>query len=137
MSCMKVSRWLHTRFRVNELEPSLHFYTKVLGLKEVSRSQSPRGSTLVFLQPSGGGEMLELCHFPSSGPVQVPPDLVHIAFEVEDLDIFGKHAASHGYPWSDGPTRTTEGTRFAFLDAPEGYEVEIIERAGKSGKTAG
>jgi len=78
--------------------------------------------------------MLELCHFPSSGAVQVPPDLVHIAFEVDDLDIFGKHAASLGYGWSDGPTRTDEGTRFAFLDAPEGYEVEIIERAKKSGK---
>lgn len=133
MSGMKVSRWLHTRFRVNDLESSLRFYTQVLGLKEISRSTSPRGSTLVFLQPSGGGEMLELCHFPASGPVQVPPDLVHIALEVDDLDAFGKHAASLGYPWSDGPTRTGRGTRFAFLDAPEGYEVEIIESAGKSG----
>ncbi|NBQ55847.1 MAG: hypothetical protein EBU36_04245 [Verrucomicrobia bacterium] len=57
---MKVTRWLHTRFRVNDLERSLLFYTEVLGLKEISRSSSPRGSTLVFLQPSGGGEMLEL-----------------------------------------------------------------------------
>ena len=131
---MKVSHWLHTRFRVNNLEPSLRFYTQILGLKEISRSTSPRGSTLVFLQPSGGGEMLELCHFPSSGSVQVPPDLMHIAFEVDDLDAFGRHAASLGYPWSDGPTGTDDGTRFAFLDAPEGYEVEIIERARKSGK---
>lgn len=78
--------------------------------------------------------MLELCHYPSSGTVQVPPDLIHIALEVDDLDAFGKHAAALGYPWSDGPTTTESGTRFAFLDAPEGYEVEIIERAGKSGK---
>ncbi len=133
---MKVSRWLHTRFRVTDLEASLRFYSQVLGLKEISRSTSPRGSTLIFLQPSGGGEMLELCHFSSSGPVQVPPDLIHIAFEVDDLDAFGKHAESLGYSWSDGPTTTEEGTRFAFLDAPEGYEVEIIERAGKSGKNS-
>lgn len=131
---MKVGRWLHTRLRVSDLDRSLRFYTEVLGLKEISRSSSPRGSTLVFLQPHVGGEMLELCHFPSSGPVEVPPDLAHIAFEVDDLEAFGRHAASLGYPWSDGPTRTDRGTRFAFLDAPEGYEVEIIERAGKSGK---
>lgn len=133
---MKVGRWLHTRFRVNDLDRSLRFYTEVLGMKEISRSTSPRGSTLVFLQPAPGGEMLELCHFPSSGPVQVPPDLVHIALEVEDLDAFGQHAAALGYPWSDGPTLTGRGTRFAFLDAPEGYEVEIIERPGKSGKNS-
>ncbi|NDC80457.1 MAG: VOC family protein [Verrucomicrobia bacterium] len=131
---MKVGHWLHTRFRINDLESSLHFYTRVLGMREVSRSTSPRGSTLVFLQPTVGGEMLELCHFPSSGPVQVPADLVHIALEVNDLDAFGRHAASLGYPWSDGPTITESGTRFAFLDAPEGYEVEIIERQRPSGK---
>ena len=78
--------------------------------------------------------MLELCHFPSSGDVRVPPDLVHIAFEVANLDAFGRHAASMGYPWSEGPTRTESGTRFAFLDAPEGYEVEIIERGHGSDK---
>ncbi|NBU68111.1 MAG: VOC family protein, partial [Verrucomicrobia bacterium] len=48
--------------------------------------------------------------------------------EVEDLDTFGKHATALGYPWTDGPTATSRGTRFAFLDAPEGYEVEIIEK---------
>lgn len=133
---MKVGRWLHTRFRVNDLDRSLRFYTEVMGLREISRSSSPRGSTLVFLQPATGGEMLELCHFPSSGPVAVPPDLVHIAFEVDDLEAFGRHAASLGYAWSDGPTRTDRGTRFAFLDAPEGYEVEIIESDGKSGKNS-
>ena len=78
--------------------------------------------------------MLELCHFPSSGPVEVPPDLLHIAFEVDDLDTFGKRASTLGYPWSDGPTVTENGVPFAFLDAPEGYEVEIIERMEKSGK---
>ena len=133
---MKVGRWLHTRFRVSDLDSSLRFYTQVLGMREVSRSTSPRGSTLVFLQPSVGGEMLELCHFPSSGPVRVPADLVHIALEVDDLEAFGRHAASLGYPWSDGPTVTESGTRFAFLDAPEGYEVEIIERNRQSGKNS-
>jgi lactoylglutathione lyase len=78
--------------------------------------------------------MLELCHYPSSGSVHVPADLIHVALEVDDLDAFGKHASSLGYPWSDGPTVTESGTRFAFLDAPEGYEVEIIERIRKSGK---
>ena len=125
---MNVGRWLHTRFRIQDLEKNLHFYKAVLGLREVSRSTSPRGSTLVFLQSEAGGEMLELCQYPASGPVQCPADLVHLAFEVKDLDAFGKHAAGLGYPWTDGPTKTSTGSRFAFLDAPEGYEVEILEK---------
>jgi lactoylglutathione lyase len=51
-----------------------------------------------------------------------------LAFEVDDLDAFGRHATEQGYPWSDGPSTTAAGSRFAFLDAPEGYEIEIIEK---------
>ena len=125
---MKVGRWLHTRLRVENLPQARQFFQKVLGLVPISESVSPRGSSLVFLQPSSGGEMLELCHFPASGLVKVPPDLIHLAFEVDDLDAFGRHATEHGYPWSDGPSTTAGGSRFAFLDAPEGYEIEIIEK---------
>ncbi|NDB95150.1 MAG: VOC family protein [Verrucomicrobia bacterium] len=129
---MKVGRWLHTRFRVENLEKSLDFYQKVLGLRKISESTSPRGSRLVFLQPEAGGEMLELCHYPRSGSVQVPQDLTHIAFEVENLESFGQHASQLGYPWSDGPHEGSNGSRFAFLDAPEGYEVEIIQKGHPS-----
>ena len=126
---MNVGRWLHTRLRVENLEKSVDFYRDVLGLKQISRSTSPRGSTLVFLQSEAGGECLELCHYPKAGPVKVPADLMHLAFEVEDLESFGRYATAKGYPWSDGPTRTQDGERFAFLDAPEGYEIEIMQKA--------
>lgn len=126
---MNVGRWLHTRLRVENLEKSIDFYRDVLGLKQISRSTSPRGSTLVFLQSEAGGECLELCHYPKAGPVKVPADLMHLAFEVEDLEAFGRHATAKGYPWSDGPTQTQDGEHFAFLDAPEGYEIEIMQKA--------
>ncbi|VVM07346.1 lactoylglutathione lyase [Methylacidimicrobium cyclopophantes] len=125
---MKVRRFLHTRYRVNDLEKAVAFFTDLLGLEEVSRSTSPRGSTLVFLKAAESEELLEICHYPASGPVAVPPDLTHLAFEVEDLEAFGRQAAEKGYPFSDGPTTSRSGTRFAFLDGPEGYEIELIER---------
>jgi len=50
---------------------------------------------------------------------------------VDDLDEFGKKAAAKGYPLSDGPHSTGSG-RIAFIDAPEGYEIELIERGAKS-----
>jgi lactoylglutathione lyase len=52
--------------------------------------------------------------------------VTHLAFEVEDLEKFALHAAAHGYPLSDGPTESSSGV-FAFIDAPEGYEIELIQ----------
>ena len=124
---MKVRKLLHTRYRLNDLEKSVKFYKDVLGLEEVRRHKSPRGSELVFLKAPGSEETIELCYFPSSGPVQVQPDLTHLAFEVDSLEEFGKHLAAHGLKYSDGPTMKETGGGFAFIDAPEGYEVELIQ----------
>ena len=85
---MPVTKLLHTRYRLNDLERSVRFYREVLGLEEVRRHKSPRGSELVFLKAPQSEETIELCHFPSSGPVQVQPDLTHLAFEVESLEEF-------------------------------------------------
>lgn len=112
--------------RVADMERSVHFYTEVLGLEVISRHRSPRGSELVFLKVPGSEEEIELCAFPASGPVRVPEDLVHLAFEVEDLDTTLTRLRELGVPVTDGPTDSRSG-RFCFIDAPEGYEVELIE----------
>ena len=82
---MGVSKLLHTRYRLNDLERSVLFYKEVLGLEEVRRHKSPRGSELVFLKAPESEETIELCHFPSSGPVEVQADLTHLAFEVSSF----------------------------------------------------
>ncbi len=123
-----VTKLLHTRYRVTDLEKTVAFYCEVIGLEEVDRKVSPRGSKLVFLKAPQSEELIEICEFAESGPVIVGPDLTHLAFEVDDLEVFAKHAASKGHPLSDGPTKTSMGSIIAFVDAPEGYEVEIIQR---------
>jgi lactoylglutathione lyase len=120
---------LHTRYRVDDLERTVKFYKDVLGLEETRRHKSPRGSELVFLKAPGSEELIELCSFPASGPVQVQPDLTHLAFEVESLEAFGKHLAKMGLKYSDGPHVKPGGGGIAFIDAPEGYEIELIEMA--------
>jgi len=124
-----VRKLLHTRFRVTDLDRTISFYKDVLGLEEVRRSRSGRGSELVFLKAPESEELIEICKFDESGPVQVGPDLTHLAFEVDDLEAFARHAASLGYPLSDGPHKSSGGSVIAFIDAPEGYEVELIQHA--------
>ncbi len=119
---------LHTRYRVNDLERSVRFYREILGLEEIRRHKSPRGSELVFLKAPESEETIELCHFPESGPVQVQPDLTHLAFQVDSLEAFGRHIAQHGVKFSDGPHLKPDGHGIAFVDAPEGYEIELIQR---------
>ncbi|MDR2863507.1 MAG: VOC family protein [Puniceicoccales bacterium] len=122
-----IQKLLHTRMRVDDLERTVNFYKTILGLEEVERETSPRGSQLVFLRTPGSEELLEITYYPHSGPVHVQPDLMHLAFAVEDLAAFEAHLKANGLAFSDGPHRTAHGQRIAFIDAPEGYEVELIE----------
>jgi lactoylglutathione lyase len=123
-----IKKLLHTRYRVHDLEKTVSFYRDVLGLEEVRRHTSGRGSQLVFMKAPESEEEIELCKFDQSGPVQVGPDLTHLAFEVDDLDAFAKKTAAKGYPLSDGPHPNGKGGAIAFIDAPEGYEIELIQR---------
>jgi lactoylglutathione lyase len=123
----KAKRLLHTRYRVDDLERTVKFYKEVLGLEELRRHKSPRGSELVFLKAPESEELIELCRFPSSGPVHVQPDLTHLAFEVGSLEDFGRHLAALGMKYSDGPHLKEDGGGIAFIDAPEGYEIELIQ----------
>ncbi len=135
---MKVNKLLHTRYRVNDLERTVQFYQSILGLEVVRRHKSPRGSELVFLKAPQSEETIEICSFPASGPVQVQADLTHLAFEVDSLEAFGRHLASHGLKYSDGPTLKPDGSGgFAFIDAPEGYEIELIQRPKLQDTSAG
>jgi lactoylglutathione lyase len=118
---------LHTRYRVNDLEKTVQFYKQVLGLEETRRHKSPRGSELVFLKAPESEELIEICHFPDSGPVEVQPDLTHLAFAVDSLEAFGRHLEQLGIRYSDGPTIKPDGSGFAFVDAPEGYEIELMQ----------
>ena len=128
MGPMKVTKLLHTRMRVSDLDQTIQFYTTVLGLDVIERKTSPRGSQLAFLKVPNSDELIELTSFPPSGPVKVQEDLVHLAFQVENMDDTIATLTARGVTITDGPTHTSSGSRFIFIDAPDGYEIELIER---------
>ena len=125
---INVGKLLHTRMRVSDMQQTIAFYTDVLGLEVLERKTSPRGSHLAFLKAPNSEELIELCSFPASGAVQVQEDLVHLAFEVDDLDRTIDELNAKGIPITDGPTTASSGSRFIFIDAPDGYEIELIQR---------
>lgn len=129
---MAVKKLLHTRYRVNDLARMVKFFEEALELTVSRRHTSPRGAQLVFLATPNSDEEIELCQMPAGAPpVQVQPDLTHLAFEVENLADFAAELKKKGYELSDGPTTTGSGSVIGFIDAPEGYEIELIQRASK------
>ena len=115
-----VKKLLHTRVRVNDLERTVKFYQAALGLTVARRSVSPRGAQIVFLATPNSEEEIEICQMPPGAPpVQVQPDLMHFAFEVDNLAAFAAAAEKRGFKLSDGPTKTGSGSVIAFIDAPE------------------
>ncbi|MDX2186724.1 MAG: VOC family protein [Opitutaceae bacterium] len=125
-----IKKLLHTRMRVNDLTATVKFYEDALGLKVARSHTSPRGAQLVFLSTPASDVEIELCQMPAGAePVKVQPDLMHLAFEVDNLEEFAKAAAARGYKLSDGPTVTSSGSVIGFIDAPEGYEIELIQKA--------
>ena len=129
MTPLTITKLLHTRMRVSDMDQTIAFYTSVLGLEVLERKVSPRGSHLAFLRVPNSDELIELCSFPQSGPVRVQEDLVHLAFQVDNLDATIAALQQQGIRITDGPTKTSSGSRFIFIDAPDGYEIELIERA--------
>jgi lactoylglutathione lyase len=126
-----VKKLLHTRMRVNDLDRTVKFYEHALGLTVRGRHTSPRGAQLAFLTTPNSDEEIELCQLAGAPPVQVQSDLMHLAFEVEDLEGFAAELKKKGYALSDGPTKTSSGSLIGFIDAPEGYEIELIQREQK------
>ena len=85
----------------------------------------------MFLATPNSEEEIEICQMPAgkSPPVSVQPDLMHLAFEVDDIDAFAAGLKERGFALSDGPSRSSSGSAIAFIDAPEGYEIELIQKA--------
>ena len=110
---------------------SLGFYNGILGMKIIESKISPRGSQLVFLQFPDTDSELELCSFPNSGNVQVPEDLVHLAFQVQDLEQCMNKLKEENIPITEGPIEQKSGARFIFIEDPDKYEIELIQCPNK------
>lgn len=122
--------FLHTRIRVSDLERSIRFYCENLGFEVVSRTdRSPAGNRLAHLRLPGNQHMLELT-WSEDYELNVPEDLMHFAIGVPDLTAFCEELERKGIEiWPDGwREKFKAGNKMAFIDDPDGYEIELLER---------
>ena len=123
--------FLHTRIRVSDLDNSISFYSERLGFKLLSRSErSPHGNQIAHLELPGNLHTLELT-YSDDYDLNVPEDLMHLAIGVPDLIAFCAELEDKGIKiWPDGWREVfAEGRKMGFIDDPDGYEIELLERA--------
>ncbi len=123
-------QFLHTRIRVSSPEESIAFYQKI-GFELGEQKKSPQGNQLAFLNLPGNDHFLELTYSPDY-EVSFPEDLMHTAVGVPDIISYCDRLEKEGIEiWPSGwREKFSSGERkMAFVTDPDGYEVEILERA--------
>jgi lactoylglutathione lyase len=124
-----MARFLHTRIRVSNLDQSIHWYCNHLGFKLQSRTdKSPSGNHVAHLELPGNEHTLELT-YSADYQLTVPEDLMHIALSVPDLIAFcDKLEKNELEIWpEDWRESFPNGRKMAFIDDPDGYEIELLE----------
>ena len=122
---------LHTRIRVSDLDASIEWYSKHLGFVLKSRSdRSPAGNQIAHLELPGNAHTIEFT-YSDDYDLNVPEDLLHFAIAVPDLIAFCDKLEKAGIEiWPDGwREKFPTGRKMAFIDDPDGYEIELLERA--------
>ena len=125
-------QYLHTMIRVNDLDESVNFYTKMLGMRELRRTDVPDGKyTLVFV---GYGDeksntVLELTYNYGTGHYDQGSAFGHLALGVPDIKATVEKLRAGGVKIAREPGPVKFGTTMiAFIEDPNGYKIELIER---------
>jgi len=127
------NRLLHTMIRVLDLDKSIDFYTRLLGMKLMRRKDYPSGEfTLAFV---GYGDeddnaVIELTHnWGQKQPYDLGSAFGHLAVGVEDIYGTCERLGAEGVkiPRAPGPMKHG-GSVIAFIEDPDGYKIELIQK---------
>jgi lactoylglutathione lyase len=127
-------RLLHTMIRVLDLDKSLDFYTRFLGMKVLRRKDFPGGKfTLAFVGYGDESDtaVVELTHnWEQDGPYTHGDGFGHLAIGVPDIHGTCELLAAEGIniPRPPGPMKHGSAV-IAFIEDPDGYMIELVERA--------
>ncbi len=127
----------HTMIRVKDLQKSIDFYTKVLGLQVTKQKEFPDGKfTLVFLAYSNDPKSpaIELTYnWDNKEGYEIGNGFGHTAFVSTNIAPIVEIARKEGYKITKEPSAMKHGTTvIAFIEDPDGYKVELVQKTTTS-----
>jgi len=132
---VKRHMFVHTSIRTSNMDQSIDFYTRFLGLALLSRREIPQNKAeIAFLRdPQMNGSTLELTFYHNQKRFSQPDyeDRVfdHLAFEVKDMNQTIEAMRKEKVTITDEPFRLNPtGSLLAFVEDPDGTLIELIER---------
>ncbi len=118
---------LHTCIRVYDLEKSVEFYKKALGMIEIKRNDMPENKcTLVYLATEKGEHEIELTYNYGNEPYELGNGYSHVAYSVANLEEAHEFHKNLGIPVTDMKGLHAGLKNFYFITDPDGYKIEII-----------
>lgn len=119
-------KYLHTMVRVSDLDQSLDFYCKKLGLEELHRKEVPQGRfTLVFLAaPGDASAQVELTYNWDPEEYSGGRNFGHLAYAVDDIYAACQRLADGGVVINRPP----RDGRMAFVRSPDGISIELLQK---------
>ena len=126
-------RLLHTMIRVRDLDKSLDFYTRLLGMQLIRKTDFPGGEfTLAFVGygDEGSNSVVELTHnWGQEEPYDIGNGFGHLAIAVPDAYAICDTLEKEGITITRAPGPMKHGTRvIAFVEDPDGYKIEFVQR---------
>jgi len=120
-------KYLHTMVRVRNLEESLDFYCRKLGLREVRRIDNPAGRfTLVFVAAGNDDTALELTYNWDPEEYTGGRNFGHVAYQVTDIYATCQQLLDTGVTINRPP----RDGRMAFVRSPDGISIELLQAGG-------
>jgi lactoylglutathione lyase len=121
-------KFLHTMVRVTDIDKSLDFYCRKLGLVETRRFVNDKGRyTLVFVAaPENPDAAIELTYNWDPENYTVGRGFGHLAFEVDDIYATCEHLMQNGVTINRPP----RDGRMAFVKSPDGISIELLNKGG-------
>lgn len=125
-------RILHTMLRVGNLERSIDFYTRVLGMRLLRRTDYPEGrftNAFVGYEDESRAAVLELTHNWDIKSYEIGTGFGHIAVEVDDAYRACEEVRKRGGKVTREPGPMKHGTTvIAFVEDPDGYKIEFVQK---------
>lgn len=122
-------KFSHTMIRVKNIDNSLNFYKEVLGLK-LLKTMELEDATLYFVSDEQECCTIELTynHKLPEGGYNHGNYFGHLAFDTDNMDKFTEVLNKHGLAYTVSPFEIKKGLKIAFVEDPDGFSIEIIER---------